>query len=212
MNEYVEKLMSGGLVWFPEKGLGYYPVKKTHYDDQYFNEYVRMEHTDMGGKLNKFRSSLVNKYTKGLVLDVGIGCGTFMKRRGNCIGFDVCPKAIYQLKRTEQFFNPYNGAGAWKDIKGITFFDSLEHMEWPELIFSNITDQFVFISIPIFRDAEHVVNSKHFKKEEHYLYFTDQGFINYMKSYGFESLEILDEEIRCGREDIYTYVFQRGSE
>ena len=212
MNEYVEKLMSGGLVWFPEKGLGYYPVKKTHYDDQYFNEYVRMEHTDMGGKLNKFRAALVNKYTKDLVLDVGIGCGTFMKRRGNCIGFDVCPKAIYQLKRTEQFFNPYNGAGAWKDIKGITFFDSLEHMEWPELIFSNITDQFVFVSIPIFRDAEHVVGSKHFKKEEHFLYFTDQGFINYMKSYGFEPLEKRDDEIRCGREDIYTYVFQRGSE
>ncbi len=29
--------------------------------------------------------------------------------------------------------------------------------------------------------------------------------------YGFEPLEILDGEIECGREDIYTYVFQRGS-
>lgn len=212
MNEYVEKLMSGGLVWFPEKGLGYYPVKKTHYDDQYFNEYVRMAHTAMGESLNEFRTALVNKYTKGLVLDVGIGCGTFMKRRGNCIGFDVCPKAIYQLQRSDQFFNPYNGAGAWKDIKGVTFFDSLEHMEWPELIFDNITDQFIFVSIPIFRDAEHVISSRHFKKEEHFLYFTDQGFINYMASYGFESLERRDDEIRCGREDIYTYVFQRGSE
>lgn len=211
MNEYVEKLINKGLVWFPEKGFGYYPVKKMHYDDAYFNEYVRMEHTAMGERLNKFRAALVNKYTKGLVLDVGIGSGTFMKRRGNCIGFDVCPKAIYLLQRMEKFFNPYNGTGLWGKIKGVTFFDSLEHMEWPELIFDNIGNQFIFVSLPIFRDAEHVVKSKHFKKEEHFLYFTDQGFINYMASYGFDLLDIRDDEIRCGREDIYTYVFRRGS-
>lgn len=211
MNEYVEKLINKGLVWFPEKGMGYFPVKKTHYDDKYFNEYVRMEHTEIGERLNEFRAGLVNKYTKGLVLDIGIGCGTFMKRRGNCLGFDICPKAIFHLRKTEQFFNPYNGAGAWSDIKAVTFFDSLEHMEWPELIFDNIGRQFIFVSLPIFRSAEHVVNSKHFKKEEHFLYFTEKGFVDYMASYKFGLLEKRDEETRCGREDIKTYVFQRES-
>lgn len=209
MNEYVEQLIKKGLIWFPEKGLGWYPVKKTHYNDDYFNAYVRMEHTKVGECLNKFRVELVNKYTKDLVLDIGVGCGTFLKRRGNCIGFDICPKATYLLQRNDVFFNPYNGGVEWRKIKGVTFFDTLEHIEWPELIFDNISRQFIFVSMPIFRDVNHLLKSKHLKKEEHYLYFTEKGFIEYMSSYGFELLEKRDDEIRCGREDIYTYVLRR---
>jgi len=209
MNEYIEELMKKGLVWFPEKGLGWYPVKKTHYDDEYFNTYVRMEHTEIGECLNKFRVDLVNSYTKGLVLDIGVGCGTFIKRQENCVGFDICPKAIYFLQRNDLFFNPYNGGTAWSKIKGVTFFDTLEHLEWPELIFDNIGRQFIFVSIPIFRDVKHMVESKHFKKEEHYLYFTEKGFLDYMKKYGFELLEKRNNETRCGREDIMTYILRR---
>jgi len=209
MNEYVEKMVNKGLIWFPEKGLGFYPVKKTHYDDAYFNEYVKKEKTKIGRCLNKFRVEWVNSYTKGLVLDVGIGSGTFMRRRGNCVGYDVCPKALYLLQQKSLFFNPYNGTGLWNEIKGVTFFDTLEHIEWPELILGNIGRQFVFLSIPVFRNAEHAVSSKHFKREEHYLYFTERGLINYMKNYEFELLETRDDETRCGREAIKSYVFRR---
>lgn len=209
MNEYVEKEMREGLVWFPEKGMGWYPVKKTHYDEEYFNAYVRMEHTEIGECLNKFRTDLVNKYTRGLVLDIGIGCGTFLKRRGNCIGFDVCPKATYLLQRKDLYFNPYNGGTYWPKIKGVTFFDSLEHLEWPELIFKNMGRQFIFITMPIFRDFNHLLKSKHLKKDEHFLYFTEAGLIKYMANYGFGLLEKSDDEIRCGREDVMAFVFRR---
>lgn len=209
MNEYVEKLMREGLVWFPEEGMGWYPVKRTHYDDDYFNAYVRMEYTEIGECLNKFRVELVNKHTKGLVLDIGIGCGTFIKRRGRCVGYDICPKATYLLMRKDLYFNPYNGGVVWSKIKGVTFFDTLEHLEWPELIFNNISRQFIFLTMPIFRDFEHLVGSKHLKKDEHFLYFTDRGIIKYMANYGFELLERHENEMQCGREDIMAYVFRR---
>ena len=212
MNEYVEQVMKEGLVWFPEKGMGWYPVTKTHYDDNYFNEYVSMEHTEIGDCLNKFRVDFVNKHTRGLILDIGIGCGTFLKRRGNCVGFDVCPKATYLLQRKGKYFNPYNGGASWPKNKGINFFDSLEHLEWPELIFKQIGRQFIFITMPIFRDFDHLLNSKHLKKDEHFLYFTESGLIQYMANYGFGLLEKRDDEIRCGREDIMAFVFRRGSE
>lgn len=208
-NEYVEQLLKEGLIWFPEKGMGWYPVKKTHYNDEYFNEYVRMEKTEIGECLNKFRIKFVNSYTEGLVLDVGIGCGTFIKRRGNCIGYDICPKAVFHLQERGLFFNPYNGGRQWGEIEGVTFFDTLEHLEWPELIFEHINNQHIFLSIPIFRDYEHLLHSKHLKKEEHFLYFTEQGLIKYMANYKFGLLEKRDDETRCGREDIKSYVFRR---
>ncbi len=211
MNEYVEKLLKEGLIWFPEKGMGWYPVKKTHYDDDYFNTYVRMEHTEIGECLNKFRIAFVNKYTKGLVLDIGICCGTFLKRRGHCIGYDVCEKATYYLMRKDLYFNPYNGGAAWSKIKGITFFDSLEHLEWPELIFKQIGRQFIFITMPIFTDFNHLLRSKHLKKDEHFLYFTEPGLIKYMANYGFGLLEQRDDETQCGREDIMAFVFRRAA-
>ncbi len=209
MNEYVEQCMKKGLVWFPEKGFGWYPVKDTHYDDNYFNEYLRMENTEIGECLNKFRIDLVNKYTQGLVLDIGIGCGTFINQRDNCVGYDICPKATYLLQKKELFFNPYNGGALWKKIKGVTFFDTLEHIQWPELIFEHINRQFIFVSMPIFQDVKHLLRSKHLKKEEHYLYFTERGFIDYMASYGFELLDKREDETVCGREDIKTYVLRR---
>lgn len=212
MNEYVEQCMKKGLVWFPEKGFGWYPVKDTHYDDNYFNEYLRMEHTEIGKCLNKFRVDLVNKYTQGLVLDIGIGCGAFIKQRDNCVGYDICPKATYMLQKQDLFFNPYNGGALWRKIKGVTFFDTLEHLQWPELIFEHIGRQFVFVSMPIFQDVKHLLQSKHLKKEEHYLYFTERGFIDYMASYGFELLDKREDETVCGREDIKTYVLRRKAQ
>ena len=209
MSEYVEQLLRNGLVWFPEKGIGWYPVKNTHYDEKYFDTYVSMEHTEIGECLNKFRKDFVNKYTKGLVLDIGIGCGAFVRRRGNCVGFDICPKATHLLQRNGIYMNPYNGGTYWSKIKGITFFDSLEHMEWPELIFKQIGKQFIFITMPIFRGIDHLLSSKHLKKDEHFLYFTEQGLIEYMNNYGFDLLEKRDDEIQCGREDIMAYVFRR---
>lgn len=211
MSGYIDRVKKNELTWFPEKGFGFYPVHRTHYDDEYFNEYIKMEHTEIGECLNEFRVDLVNNYTKNLVLDIGIGCGAFMRKRGNCLGFDICPKSVELLKEKDLFFNPYNGDFAWLNIRGVTFFDSLEHIEDPGLILKHIGRQFVFISMPIFQDLDHLMASKHLKKDEHFYYFTEWGLIKYMKYQGFRILEKMDDETGCGREDIKSYVFRRAA-
>ena len=212
MDKMIENYMKKNLIWLPELEIGYFPVyynPSTPYNDEYFDKYVRYESNKMCKRLNEFRVNLVNKYTKGLILDIGIGCGTFIKQRGNCLGYDICEKAIRSLKKEGLFYNPYHHANFdAKGIEGITFFDSLEHIKNPEKILSKIKKQFVFISIPIFRDVDHLLKSKHLKKDEHRYYFTDYSIVQYMRYYGFNLIESMDNEIKCGREDIYTYVFK----
>jgi hypothetical protein len=209
VDKVIEKQMEESLVWLPEQEIGYFPVKNSVYDDKYFDEYVNREKTEIGRCLNIFRVNLVNKYVTGRVLDVGIGCGTFIGLRKNCVGYDINPKAVKFLKRARLFCNPYETDFEFEVIKGVTFFDSLEHLECPGKILSRIDKQFVFVSIPIFRGLDHLLSSKHLKRKEHFYYFTKGSFIVYMASFDFELLEIRDDEIKCGREDIYTFVFKK---
>ena len=213
MNGYVGTLIKDELIWLPEKGVGYFPVDNqvVNYDN-YYDEWVRRESTSIGKCLNEFRIELVNSYTNGLILDIGIGCGTFIKKRGNCVGYDICSKSSYLLQNSGLFFNPYSENKLWNKIEGITFFDSLEHIECPERLFKNIKSQYLFVIIPIFEDLSSLLHSKHFKKHEHYFYFTDKGLIGFMEYYGFEMLERREDEERCGREDIGAYVFKRPKE
>jgi len=213
MDKMIERKMKENLIWLPELEIGYYPVHNnpsTPYDDEYFDKYVRYENTEIGRCLNKFRVNLVNKYTKGLILDIGIGCGTFIKQRGNCLGYDICKKSIRLLKKEGIFYSPYNEDFEEKGIKAITFFDSLEHIKNPGRILSRIKNQFIFISIPVFKNIDHLLKSRHLKKDEHRYYFTDYSIIQYMKYYEFNLIESMNDEIKCGREDIYTYVFERN--
>jgi len=205
--------MKNGLIWLPELGIGYFPVHnnpRNPYDDKYFDKYARYENTEIGKRLNKFRVDLVNRYTKGLVLDIGIGCGSFIKQRGNCLGYDICLKSVRLLKKEGLFYSPYNNGNnlETKGIEGITFFDSLEHIKHPERILNKVNRQFVFISLPTFKGVEHLLKSRHYKKDEHRYYFTQDSLAKYMKYYGFSLIEVMDDEIKCGREDIYTYVFK----
>jgi len=210
MDEVIEKQMKESLVWLPEQEIGYFPVRSAIYGDKYFDEYVNREGTEIGERLNAFRIYLVNKYVAGRVLDIGVGCGTFLRLRSDCVGYDINPKAVKLLKEARLFCNPYRTDFESGVIKGVTFFDSLEHIESPGRILSRIGKQVVFVSIPIFRDLNHLLSSKHLKRKEHFYYFTKGSFIVYMASFGFELLELLDDEIKCGREDIYTFVFRKG--
>jgi hypothetical protein len=90
----------------------------------------------------------------------------------------------------------------------MTFWDSLEHIEDMELIISKITE-WAFVSIPIFDNAEHCLKSKHFRKDEHFWYFTNQGIKAWFRSQGFECVEENSMESQLGREDIKSYAFKR---
>ena len=197
------------FLWDEETGRGYYPVHEFVYDDKYFDKYVGYADTPIGKKLLKFRLQVAEPYAKdGGVLDIGIGSGAFVGQfNGRSAGYDVNPSAIEYLKKRNKWCDFYNDS--LDKFSVITFFDSLEHIDKLEDALKRITHQHIVISIPIFRNREHVLKSKHFRMDEHFHYFTRDGFVQFMNDQGFSLCEQSDGEIKSGREDIYTFVFKR---
>ena len=213
MDKQINEMVRDTLIWFPEKDIGYYlPVQPIVYGVEYFDKYTEREDTEIGIKLNDFRAELVNRYTKGRILDIGIGNGAFIKKRGNCWGYDVNPKGIEWLKKQRLFLDPYKERLDVNQIEAVTFFDSLEHIMHPSKLLQRIGKQVVFVSMPIFNSLSHLLVSRHFRKDEHIYYFTTNSFVNYMSLLGFKWLEFSNQEITCGREDIYTFVFRKQEE
>jgi len=202
MNMVFDTFAQQELQWLPELGIGYYPVTSMPYDADYFNKYQLMADTEIGLKLNQARIDLVNKYTKLDVLDIGIGSGSFVLGRENTYGYDINPFATEWLIKRSLYRHPFKGANS------LTFWDSLEHIQDPRLHLSGVKE-YAFISAPIYRDAEHIKVSKHFRKDEHCWYWTKDGLCTFMDAFGFELVEYNDMESQIGREDIGTFVFKK---
>ena len=196
------ELAKGQLSWIEGLGIGYYPVTANPYDASYFQAYNAIKETPIGLALNKARIDLVNRYTNGSVLDIGIGNGAFVEGRDNVYGFDINPVAVQWLISNGKYRHPFRGADA------LTFWDSLEHIHNPTLMLQG-AKEFVFVSCPIYNDVNHVLSSKHYKPNEHCWYWTVQGLTTFMSMFGFEVQEINWMETEIGREDIGTFVFKR---
>lgn len=199
------------LTWWPEIGVGYYPVEEgtKPYDSEYFARYQRQADTDIGRKLMDARVYFVARhYPRGPVVDVGIGSGAFIDARDAwgedlTFGYDVNPNALDWLEMRAAYLNVYR-----QRVEVITLWDVLEHIaDFPRLL-ANVTT-WAFVSIPIFRDCDHVLRSKHYRKDEHCFYFTADGLIGVMRDLGFECIEQNDMETQLGREDIGSFAFRR---
>lgn len=184
----------------------YFPIE---YNQKYFDHYKFLETTKRGESITNERIDLVKKYSSETVLDIGIGCGSFVsKMKSNTYGYDVNQVGINWLKEKKIFLNPYEENTS--HIKCWTFWDVLEHLPDPDIILNIIKPlDFLFISIPIFIDFEKLTTNKHFKPNEHFLYFTNEGLIDYLREMNFELLHSDDVEIKLGREDIIRYVFRK---
>ena len=144
------------------------------------------------------------------VLDIGIGCGTFINRlRIPAYGYDINPVAVSWLKEREIYCNPYENIPG--EVDGLTLWDVLEHIPNPDDLLDLVpSGMHVITSIPIFPDLQKLQESKHYKKNEHYLYFSENGLYIYMEDMGFRLQEKSYQETKIGRESIMTFVFQKG--
>lgn len=204
MNSTLWELAQKNLIWLPEKGIGFYPASGGNYGGEYFEKYEGYAKTLMGKKITDARINLVMGYKHDTLIDIGVGCGDFLRAYGNGMtGYDINPVAIKMLNKEGLYFNIYKGM-----IGTATFWDSLEHIAEPFAILRNVR-HLAFFSLPIFKNAKHLLGSKHYRKDEHYWYFTRDGFILFMGFAGFKVLEHNDMESRLGREDIETFVFKR---
>lgn len=154
----------------------------------------------------KTRMEIVNKHSSenALVVDVGAGACTFVKARPNTVGYDVNLHSVAELK----------ALGKWVDIEQAdkipvaTFWDSLEHIKDPEPLLRKITE-WLFVSIPIYENYNHLIKSKHFRPEEHYHYHTHVGLVSYLWNLGFRLKWFGNPESVLGRDGIKTYAFKR---
>lgn len=202
-----DSLRAERLQWLPEMGVGWYPVKEAAqpYDRAYWERYQGYDASPTGDALTAARVALVYRYWHGPMVDVGIGGGRFVRQRPDTRGYDVNPHAVAWLEGKGLWFDPNH----WP-VPALSFWDSLEHIADPTEMLSS-AERYVFMSLPIFNGPDHVLTSRHYRKDEHYWYFTDAGLRNFMRRHGFELVERNTMEQACGREDIGTYVFRRAA-
>jgi hypothetical protein len=197
-----EDMTRAALTWWPELGMGWYPVTESPYDAAYFEKYRQMDQTATGAALTEARVYFVSRYCEGTVCDVGIGGGRFVTEYG-ARGFDINQEAVRWLIEQRAFADPYQTR-----FDALTFWDSLEHIHDIKGAVAR-AGRFVFVSLPIFTGHAHVLRSKHFRKDEHCWYFTRRGFVEFMDGEGFDLLECSLMEQALGREDIETFAFRR---
>jgi hypothetical protein len=138
------------------------------------------------------------------MVDVGIGSGAFIERRNDpTFGFDINPAGVVWLKERDLWCDPYDEA-----VPAVSMWDVLEHMHDFRPLLANVR-QWLFLAVPIFRDAEHVLRSKHYRRDEHCWYFTRAGLVSVLRGLGFELIADSDMEIHAGREDIGAFAFRR---
>jgi hypothetical protein len=205
----VEQYASRRLTWWPQLGIGYYPVEAglAPYDQDYFDRFDRNAHTELGRALMRARVEFVERHYRGPLIDIGIGSGAFIElrreRRRTTYGYDVNPIGIEWLEQRMLLVDPYLVA-----FDAMTLWDVLEHIPDFQPLLANVRD-WLFLSLPIFRDAEHALCSKHFRPDEHYWYFTRDGLVAAMNMSGFALVSESAVETELGREDIGTFAFRK---
>ena len=205
---------SDNLIICEQYGVAYQRnmAKKIKYQKKYFDSYVEYRGTEVSKKLNGFRVTKVISHLppNATVLDVGIGAGEFVDICPlETAGFDINPFGIKWLEDKKKFYD-VNKKKNFDDIKAFCFWDVLEHIEKPDVLFSKMAkDSMVFVSIPIVNNFDNIENWKHYKPGEHLYYFTLKGFITWMDDWGFSMIDSSSGEMTAGREDIYTFVFKK---
>jgi hypothetical protein len=196
----------GALVWY-DFGVGWFPVSAgiKPYDRAYFERYRRQANSDIGRALMQSRVDFVARHCDGFLCDIGIGSGAFIELRGNTCGYDVCPAAIDWLKARHLWADPYR-----MSFTAMSLWDVLEHIPEFWRLLSNV-EQWLFVSLPIFADANHVLRSKHFRPDEHCWHFTRDGLVHMMRCLDFHLIEENDSETKLGREDIGSFAFKKGA-
>jgi hypothetical protein len=197
------------LTWWLQHGIGYYPVEAGHkpYDQDYFDSFDRNAQTELGRALMQARFNFVERHYRGTLIDVGIGSGAFVElrnqRRRSTYGYDVNPAGLAWLEQRMLLVDPH-----LVSFDAVTLWDVLEHIPDFQSLLANVRE-WVFVSLPIFRDAEHALRSKHYKPDEHCWYFTRNGLVFAMQTCGFALVSESNIETELGREDIGTFAFRR---
>lgn len=194
---------AGYLHWLPELGYGFNDAPPIHYGSDYWQEFRARDVSAMGDLLTSARCHFVRGFWPGELVDIGIGGGKFCES-ADAYGFDVNSDAIDWLEENGRYRNPYT-----TPVEAVTCWDSLEHIPDPAALLACVR-KWLFVSIPIFKNADHCLQSRHYKPGEHIWYFTEEGFLLWCAEQRFELIAKTDIESRLGRDGIMTFSFRRS--
>jgi hypothetical protein len=195
--------------------------KSVEYGKEYHDKYEEYSKTDRGDAILKYRSSLIKnlsdyRFKVRAIKEFNIldfGCGYAQLR--NTLSYPIIYHAYdineYSAKSiSNKIDTVYIKENPEKYIYDcVCFFDSLEHIKEIAGLPKFFKTRSFIVSIPIFSDLDKIQESRHFRPDEHYWYFTDKGIRWFFESFGYYCISSGDEEIKAGREDIYTYVFKK---
>lgn len=184
--------------------------KVMKYDARYLANYDAYAVGPIADALNRGRVAMLARHVPAgsKVLDVGAASGRFVREAVSagfeCKGFDVIPEAVQRLQRSDLY------AEDAAEFDAMTMWDSIEHMPDPEIWLKKLRrDAVLLVAIPVFEDLTKVRKSKHYKPGEHLLYFTSQGFKDWIAAYGYRLIEASSHETDAGRESIGAFAFRR---
>ena len=183
------------------------------YGEAYVDRYRDLEATNIGEALNALRvAHLLCRGIKSCI-DVGIGSGAFLKECWSheitCYGYDVNPVAIEWLNAREAYLDPYEPSDV--ATEAITCWDSIEHMKRPgDLLDRMRPGCYLLATLPIFHRLSDIASSKHYKPNEHLWYWTAAGFVGFLASHDLHVIEMTDSEVRCGREQVATFIARKA--
>lgn len=202
--------IDGDLMICRDFGVAYQRDRHTiNYDDAYLDK-IESYDPVIARRVNDGRCALVARHLRdgGSILDIGAGDGAFI-RAARAWGFDAKGYDVIQSARDR-----LGQAGLYDDepalYDAVTMFDVLEHLEDPSLTLRRIPrGALLFLTLPIFGDLDRIRESRHYRPNEHLLYFSRSGLLSWIAHYGFKLLEESDHETRAGRDSIGAFAFRR---
>ena len=155
----------------------------------------------MGAALTQCRIDLVRRHFAGQVVDIGIGGGRFVTESG-AMGFDVNPEAVAWLRAQERYYDPYQ-----HHAEAVTCWDSLEHIPEPEKLLGHV-GEWLFVSMPIYKDQADCLASKHYKPGEH-IWYHDARFDRVVRTSRFRMCRGKRPGVETWPRGITSFAFRR---
>lgn len=182
----------------------------VEYGSAYWSKVRSYEGSDVSSRVISGRLSMLSRHAErgAKLIDYGCGSGEFVRaavERGFAArGYEVMPEGIESLLAHGLY------AGDVSQFDVVTMWDVIEHLEYPHSVLWRLKlDAVALFSIPVFSDLRRIRESKHYRPGEHLYYWTCDGFVRWLRSYGYSLLEYSDHETIAGRESIGAFAFRR---
>lgn len=150
---------------------------------KYDSDYISKAYDKVNPLIDSIRFNLVERFRPTSILDFGCGNASFLKYCRSKNEFDLYGHDIVNYN------NPFFTNDYTYKVDTVCFFDSLEHLENPNEILSQLNCDNILISLPWCKfplTIDWFKGWKHRKPGEHFWFFNQDSLESLLKPYGFK--------------------------